>query len=60
MREKSFIPADYDVFAGLDVDKRSIAVTFIDHQGFIKSLRMRLDPRATDCMMAWWRKPTRA
>jgi transposase len=40
MREKSFIPADYDVFAGLDVDKRSIAVTFIDHQGFIKSLRM--------------------
>ena len=22
--------ADYDVFAGLDVDKRSIAVTFID------------------------------
>jgi transposase len=40
MREKSFIPAEYDVFAGLDVDKRSIAVTFIDHQGFIKSLRM--------------------
>src|SRR5215510_3460005 len=40
IREKSFIPADYDVFVGLDVDKRSIAVTFIDHQGFIKSLRM--------------------
>ena len=30
MRDKTFIPADYDVFAGLDVDKRSIAATFID------------------------------
>ena len=27
MRGKTFIPHDYDVFAGLDVDKRSISVT---------------------------------
>ncbi len=28
MREnKSFIPQDYNVFAGLDVDKKSIVVT---------------------------------
>ena len=29
MRGKTFIPQDYDVFAGLDVDKRSISVTFM-------------------------------
>jgi len=37
---QTFIPRDYDVFAGLDVDKRSISVTFTDHQGLLKSLRM--------------------
>lgn len=40
MRVQPFIPKDYDVFAGLDVDKRSIAVTFTAHHGFIRSLRM--------------------
>ena len=30
---KTFVPRDYDVFAELDVDKRSISVTFTDHQG---------------------------
>src|SRR5881397_1802265 len=40
MGHQTFIPHDYDVFAGLDVDKRSIAVTFTDHQGLVKSLRM--------------------
>src|SRR5713226_9334202 len=40
MRGKTFIPHDYDVFAGLEVDKRSIAVTFTNPQGFIRSLRM--------------------
>jgi transposase len=40
MREETFVAADYDVFAGLDVDKRSISVTFTGHQGFIRSLRM--------------------
>ncbi len=36
----TFRPSDYDVFGGLDVDKRSISVTFTNHQGFIRSLRM--------------------
>jgi len=40
MRGQTFIPMDYEVFAGLDVDKRSISVTFTNHQGFLKSLRM--------------------
>ena len=40
MRGETFIPRDYDVFAGLDVDKRSISVTFANHQGLLKSLRM--------------------
>src|SRR5215510_5783414 len=41
MGQKAFIPQDYDVFAGLDVDKKSISVTFSNHpQGFVRSLRM--------------------
>jgi transposase len=40
MKGQTFKPTDYDVFAGLDVDKRSISVTFTNHQGFIRSLRM--------------------
>ena len=40
MGSPTFIPRDYDVFAGLDVDKRSISVTFTDHQGSVKSMRM--------------------
>src|SRR5512147_1127748 len=40
MRGKTFIPQDYDVFAGLDVDKRSISVTFTNHQGIIRSMRI--------------------
>lgn len=40
MRGQTFIPAHYDVFAGLDVDKRSISVTFTNQRGFIRSLSM--------------------
>jgi len=40
MGTQSFIPRDYDVFGGLDVDKKSISATFSDHQGSLKSLRM--------------------
>jgi len=35
-----FVPRDYDLFAGLDVDKKNIAVTFRDHQTLIKSFRI--------------------
>lgn len=40
MGSQTFIPRDYDVFSGLDVDKRSISVTFTDHDRFLKSLCM--------------------
>ena len=40
MKSQTFKPTDFDIFAGLDVDKRSISVTFTNHQGFLKSLRM--------------------
>src|SRR5882724_1931481 len=40
MGSQTFIPRDYDVFSGLDVDKRSISVTFTAHNRFLKSLRM--------------------
>jgi transposase len=40
MGSQTFIPREYDVFSGLDVDKRSISVTFTDHDRFLKSLRM--------------------
>jgi len=35
-----FIPRDYDVFAGLDVDKKSMAVIFTDHGQLMQSLRL--------------------
>lgn len=35
-----FVPRDYDVFGGLDVDHHSIAVTFSDHQRLMQSLRL--------------------
>ena len=40
MRNHAFVPRDYEVFAGLDVDKRSISVTFTDHQGLSRSVRI--------------------
>jgi transposase len=40
MRDQSFVPQDYDLFGGLDVDKRSISVTFTSHQGLLRSLHM--------------------
>src|SRR5688572_30662672 len=36
----SFITRDYDVFGGLDVDRKSIAVTFTDHGTMRKSLKL--------------------
>jgi transposase len=36
----SFIPRAFDIFGGLDVDKKSIAVTFTDHGTMQKSLKL--------------------
>ena len=38
-----FLPKDYDVFAGLDVDKKHIDVTFVDHEGRMKSMQLPYD-----------------
>jgi len=40
MRGTTFIPQEYEVFAGLDVDKRSMAATFATHQGVVRSVRL--------------------
>jgi transposase len=40
-----FVPREYDIFAGLDVDKRSIAITFTDHGTMRKSLKLPYSSR---------------
>ena len=40
-----FVPREYDIFAGLDVDHHSIAVTFTDHQRLMQSLRLPYSAR---------------
>jgi transposase len=40
MRGTTFLPQEYEVFAGLDVDKRSMAATFATHQGIVRSVRL--------------------
>ena len=37
---KAFIPRDYDIFSGLDVDKKSMSITFKDHQEMKQSMRI--------------------
>ena len=53
MRGNSFIPRDYDIFTGLDVSKKSMSVTFTDHQGFIRSLNM---PHKAEHLLNYVRK----
>ena len=53
MRGKAFIPRDYDVFSGLDVSKKSMSVTFTNHQGFIRSLNM---PHKAEPLLNYVRK----
>jgi len=36
----AFVPRQYDVFVGLDVDKTSISLTCVDHEQMIQSVRM--------------------
>lgn len=40
MAAERFMTQQYDVFAGLDVHKKSIAATFLDHYGEIKQVKM--------------------
>jgi transposase len=49
----SFIPRDYDIFGGLDVDKKSMAITFTDHGSMRKSLRL---PASATQLLSYTRK----
>jgi transposase len=49
----NFIPREYDIFTGLDVSKKSISVTFTNHQGFIRSLNM---PHKAEHLLHYVRK----
>ena len=40
-----FVPREYEVFAGLDVDHHSIAATFTDHDRLMQSLRLPYSAR---------------
>jgi transposase len=48
-----FIPRDYDIFAGLDVDKKSMAITFADHTQLLRSLRL---PYSSQYLLNYVRK----
>jgi transposase len=48
-----FVPRDYDIFAGLDVDKKSMAITFADHAQLSKSLRL---PYSSEYLLNYVRK----
>lgn len=36
-------PLEFDLFCGMDVDKKSISITFVSHEGFVKSLKIPHD-----------------
>jgi len=36
-------PLEFDLFCGMDVDKKSISVTFVCHEGFLKSFKIPYD-----------------
>lgn len=38
--QAQFVPREYDVFTGLDVDKKSMAVSFTDRQQLKQALRL--------------------
>lgn len=48
-----FVPRNYDVFAGLDVDKKSLAVIFTDHEQLMQSLRL---PYSAEQLLRYVRK----
>jgi transposase len=53
MRGNTLSPTEHDIFAGLDVDRKSISVTFTSHHGLVRSLRM---PYSVDHLVHYVRK----
>jgi transposase len=50
---ENFVPRDYDLFGGLDVDKRSMAVTFTDHGTMRQSFKL---PYSASALLNYTRK----
>lgn len=48
-----FVPRNYDIFSGLDVDKAKIAVNFFDHEKSVKSMQI---PNDADNLLGYVRK----
>jgi transposase len=51
--QQVFVPGGFEIFAGLDVDKTRIAVTFTDHDRLLKSLQM---PYSSQQLLNYTRK----
>jgi transposase len=51
--QQVFVPGEFEIFAGLDVDKTRIAVTFTDHERLLKSLQM---PYSSQQLLNYTRK----
>lgn len=49
----ALVSCHYDIFAGLDVDKTSISVTFMNHQKVIRSMRI---PYSAEHLLSYIRK----
>src|SRR5262249_29904870 len=49
-----FIATECDIFAGLDVSKKKMAVSFTNHEGFSRSLNM---PHKAEHLVNYVRKP---
>lgn len=50
---KEFIPRNFDIFAGLDVDKSNISVNILNHERTIKSMRI---PHDANNLISYMRK----
>jgi hypothetical protein len=51
--QTQFVPRNYDLFAGLDVDKKSMAVSFTDHDQLKQALRL---PYSAAVLLSYVRK----
>src|SRR6267142_1690346 len=51
--QAQFVPRNYDVFGGLDVDKKSMAVSFTDHRQLKQALRL---PYSAELLLSYVRK----
>ncbi len=59
VKHSDYKPLDYDLFFGMDVDKRSITISVYSHDGFVKTLHTPYGSQL--CWLAFGNdSPTRA